>query len=72
MPVWPTQIMVVGTDGIPDAFTSVAEGRMAATVAQDPAHKSAWFASICSSKLFKLVTLAPWMQNLPSSSLIPS
>jgi D-allose transport system substrate-binding protein len=31
------QIMVVGTDGIPDAFTSVAEGRMAATVAQDPA-----------------------------------
>jgi len=31
------QIMVVGTDGIPDAFTSVAEGRMSATVAQDPA-----------------------------------
>ena len=31
------QIMVVGTDGIPDAFTSVNEDRMAATVAQDPA-----------------------------------
>jgi D-allose transport system substrate-binding protein len=31
------QIMVVGTDGIPDAFQSVADGRMAATVAQDPA-----------------------------------
>ncbi len=31
------QIMVVGTDGIPDAFTSVADGRMSATVAQDPA-----------------------------------
>jgi D-allose transport system substrate-binding protein len=31
------QIMVVGTDGIPDAFQSVADGRMSATVAQDPA-----------------------------------
>ncbi len=31
------QIMVVGTDGIPDAIQSVADGRMSATVAQDPA-----------------------------------
>ena len=31
------KVMVVGTDGIPDAITSVAEGRMSATVAQDPA-----------------------------------
>jgi len=31
------KVLVVGTDGIPDAIKSVSEGRMAATVAQDPA-----------------------------------
>jgi D-allose transport system substrate-binding protein len=30
------QIMVVGTDGIPEAYQSVKDGAMAATVAQDP------------------------------------
>jgi D-allose transport system substrate-binding protein len=35
------QIIVVGTDGIPEAVQEVKDGRMAATVAQDPAEMGA-------------------------------
>jgi len=35
------KVMVVGTDGIPDAIKSVDDGRMSATVAQDPAEVGA-------------------------------
>jgi D-allose transport system substrate-binding protein len=30
-------VIVVGTDGVPEAIEAVKEGRLAATIAQDPA-----------------------------------
>lgn len=43
--------IVVGTDGIPDAITSVNDGKLAATVAQDPAE----IGRVCFEMLLKAV-----------------